>query len=92
MQLNPSTLELDDRREIWMALKWLGRLNPFQRIAFLRWCCKQVRGPDGIAEVRITSHSGTVVETYNDLLMLCFVHHLNLDVAVAKLIELVRRL
>src|SRR3990172_248232 len=32
---------LDDRREIWLLLH---RLSPRRRVAYLAWCCEQVKG------------------------------------------------
>ena len=88
MSLRARTLALDDRREIWLALK---RLGGRERIAFLQWCCNRATGRK-ITGVRVSSHTGTVDEAYRDLLALEFQFGLDLNVAADELIRRVRRM
>lgn len=82
-------LELDDRREIWTILK---RMTPGQRIDFVRWCCRQVNGPDRVSQVFVTSHTGTTDEAYRDLMHLEIAFHLDLKEALKYLEGVARRL
>lgn len=82
-------LELDDRREVW---KILQRFSPPQRVDFLRWCCRQVNGPDKVSKVYVTSHTGTVDEAYRDLMHLEIAFHLDLRKALNHLEKIARRL
>jgi hypothetical protein len=86
--MRAATLDWADRREVYGLL---DRLPPARRVAFLRWACTQAVGPGGHA-VRVTSHSGTAWEAYQDLLLLEFQHGLDLGRAVERLVALVRRL
>ncbi len=88
MTLRAHALTLDDRRELW---KMLDRLQPHQRVAFLRWCCGQTKGPGEIA-AGVTTHSGLTGEAYADLLMLEVVYHLDLEMAGCKLARMLKRL
>jgi hypothetical protein len=89
MTLRAARLDLGDRKEVWQLLQ---RLDERRRLEFLRWACRQVRGPDRMAEVRVTNHTGTVHETYMDLMHLEVAFGLDLAAALAELVRRVRRL
>lgn len=53
------------RRHLWRGLK---RMEPRERVAFLRSLCAARAGEAGSVEVRVTSHSGTTGEAYHDVM------------------------
>ena len=81
--------DVEARKHLWMGLK---RMEPPQRTAFLKWACKQVKGPDKIAEVRVTESEGHHGEVYYDLLLLAAAHDLDLGLTCEKLERVLRRL
>lgn len=89
MSLTSYALDWDDRREIWYLL---DKLPKPERIAFLRWCCKQTC-PDlqGQFGVQVTASSGETNECYFDLLHLEAVYQANLEQLVLELVRRVRR-
>ena len=93
---------LDDRREVHELLR---KLPPDRRVAWLAWACRQSKLPrfderpavarktlalaeqarwDSSADERLT------LECYTDIWFLAMSYELNLDVALAKLVEMVR--
>lgn len=83
--MRAQTLELDDRRELW---RLLDRLKAVDRIRFVEWCCKQVRGK---GKLGVTHHSGKTGEAYADLIHLEVVFGLDLNAAACRLERFVRK-
>jgi hypothetical protein len=81
--------DLEARKHLWKGLQRLGERG---RVAFVGRMCRFVRGPDRIAEVKVTSSTGTVHECYMDLMMLSCVHGLDLGRACAVMEQVLRRL
>lgn len=83
---------LDDRKEAWRLLSH-PRMDDQRRLAFVRWCARQTR--DGMVEnaVRTRPEGGyTPTEAWHDMLALSFQFRLDLSAALAKLVQVVRRL
>src|SRR5262245_10076525 len=87
----PSVLALDtldDRREVF---RLLDRLSPRRRLAYLAWCCRQVRTPAG-EPVRVAARSnGDTFEVFFDWWHLGFQYDLDMDAAARALERQVRR-
>lgn len=85
---DPLFMDRSDQTEIWELLRWL---TPQQRIAIVKlaasWCNK--RGD--VAEVRVTGHTGSIGESFNDLLILAFQNHLDLPKIIGEIARLARR-
>lgn len=89
MNLADLDRDAEARKHLWMGLK---RMEPPGRTAFLKWACRQVAGPDKIAEVKVTASTGHHGEVYWDLMMLAAVHGLDVGRACEKLEQVLRRL
>ena len=87
--VNDIDRDQEARKHLWLGLK---RLPPPRRIAFLHWACKQVRGPDRIAEVRVTKSEGHHGEVYWDLMSLAASHGLDLGRTCEKLERVLKNL
>ncbi len=83
-------LKYDDvgsRREIWDLL---DRLTPTQRRDFIGWCGRQVKARI-VGEIRVVcGPEYTATEAFNDLVGICTNWSLDINVVVAKLVEVVR--
>lgn len=85
MSLYAPSLDRADQKEVYLLL---DRLSPSERIRFLRWACSTTSG-DLVA--RVTSHSGSTWEAYQDLLLLEYQYGLDLPRAIDRLVDLVRK-
>lgn len=74
------SLDYGDRKEIWYMLDKLGTAQ--RRIAFVRWCCSKCRVP---MEIKVTTHTGTANEAYQDLLNMEHQFGLDLNMALREL-------
>lgn len=78
--------DLEVRRHLWFGVK---RLTPSGRVRFLARLCRLA--PGAVGPVRVTTHTGTARETYEDVLMLSFQHGLTLGQACEELERVLRR-
>lgn len=79
--------DLEVRKHLWQGLE---RMQPAQRVAFLKQLCKQ--GSFHGVDVKVTTSSGTVQECFHDVCMLSFQHGVKLQAAAALLERTLRRL
>jgi len=94
---------LDDRKEIWCLL---DRLGPQRLVGFLTWCCSQATLPKGKQRPRVSQSTRDLadrarwdtgayerlrLETWTDIWMLANNYSFDLDNALVKLVEIVRR-
>lgn len=79
---------LDDRREI---LHLLHKLAPAERVRFLAWCCGQCRPKGATYHGPSARTKGHALEIFFDVWLLAVQDGLNLDRALKKLEEVVRR-
>lgn len=68
----------------------LERLPGVWRVHWLKWCCRQVKGPGG-SEVVVTTTTGTSADVYLDWLTLCHSCGLSAETSRLELERLVRQ-
>lgn len=78
--------DLEARKHLWTGLK---RLGPRGRIRFVSWAAN-VASALG-TETKVTSHTGTVHESYQDLMILAVTHGLKLDRACGEMESWLKR-
>jgi hypothetical protein len=79
-------LDRGDRKEV---VELLGRLTLAEQGDFLRWCCRQVRGPEG-APVALQGAVETTTETYLHLVTLWTTFGLAVEASRAGLLRRVK--
>jgi hypothetical protein len=89
----PAYLQFDnlmDRREIYFMLE---RLPPWKRLQWLRWCTRQIHMPEApnARPIVAARSTGIAMEVYHDCWHLAAAYSLDLDLAFAKLTQMVRR-
>ena len=77
-------LDLSDRKEVWQLLQ---RLEPHQRVEWLKWCCTQAAG-----DIRVVSNTGLSREVYWDWVWLCYQCGVDTNATRQELERLVRML
>lgn len=81
---------LDDRREIFHLLE---RLPPWQRVAWLKWCCRHPSVAAGPVKPQVSAArtTGDSREIFFDLWALAAQYNLDVNAAVLRLVDMVRR-
>ena len=80
---------VDDRSEIIYLLE---KLPPAKRLAWLGWCCTKSAVPNSGVRPRVSAKStGASLEVFFDLWALAAQYELDVDGAVRRLVEMVRR-
>ena len=74
--------DLEARKHLWRGLARMGKR---ERVAFVGAMCKEVSKTQEGAATRVTSHTGTVYESFADLLLLSVNHGLDLYKACERL-------
>lgn len=79
----------DDRREIHQLLE---SITPADRLAWLQWCCNQVKGPHGDKiKVRRTTTGENAMELFLDFWQLVVQYEFDPTPAAERLEEIARR-
>jgi hypothetical protein len=78
--------EPDARRDLW---RLLGNLAPADRLAWLRWCCREASAGQPYP-VEVAASDGTVSAVYRDAVTILGQGRLTLDRAGACLVRLVK--
>ncbi len=81
--------DLEVRKHLWRGLE---RMQPAQRVGFLKRLCRKATLPVAHVEPRVTSHTGTVHEAFHDICMLSFQHQLPLATSATELERVLRGL
>lgn len=94
---------LMDRREILLLLR---RMEPRRRMVFYRWACAAATLPNSPHRAQVTPETTELAkkarwcskasemlcnEIYSDMFYLSWMYNFDLDRAVAKLVEMVRK-
>ncbi len=78
--------DLDTRREVWECF---CKLSPFERTAFLYWCCdtlnKKLMGAGSGVVYQISNETGECMESYLDFFTLIAQYGLDPAIALTEL-------
>lgn len=87
MSITPVNIERNERREIWMML---DRLQPRQRVKFLRQQCAKASKND-VLGVQVTGSSGLTNSVYMDCCFLALQYNVDLEGLADDLYEFIRQ-